>query len=244
MLKNLLLIVAFLLAGCTQISVPATDAQTIACGQQDSLDGFDAVNLSRNADYTRDAAVKITDLTRSVSGSGTYLKYGDNYIILTAAHVVRDSSVMVAYGEGSDAEFAKVIYTDHENDIAVLLTPELESRSSIKYRETPHDEVESLVGEEVYYTGFPAGHDALTVDGRVIGASSSGDILMHSYAWMGASGSGVYDRRGRLVGVLVAVDARRTPYDPYGMLPPQIIEDVVHVAPIWRLDEERLREAL
>ena len=60
-------------------------------------------------------------------------------------------------------------------------------------------------------------------------------MILHSYAWSGASGSAVLDRKGRIVGVLSAVDIGYA----FGAIP-QIVEDVVIVVPIHRLKIEDL----
>ncbi len=60
---------------------------------------------------------------------------------------------------------------------------------------------------------------------------------MHSYAWMGASGSCVFALDGRLIGVLVAVDVGR--YD--GM---QIVEDIVWLTPISEIDMAEIKMAI
>ena len=79
----------------------------------------------------------------------------------------------------------------------------------------------------------------LTIEGYIAGIHPRGDIYMHSYGWSGASGSAVFDMRGRLVGVLVAIDVGQG-YVGF----PTIIEDVVVVVPIWKLNFSLLESVL
>jgi hypothetical protein len=96
------------------------------------------------------------------------------------------------------------------------------------------------IGDPVIYTGSPSHHERITIYGRVAGnEQSSGDILIHSYAWGGASGSGVFDRRGRLIGVLYGVDLV---IGPAGI--PTIVEDIVYISPLWRLNRVVLERNL
>ena len=62
--------------------------------------------------------------------------------------------------------------------------------------------------------------------------------MMHSYAWMGASGSVVLDLSGRIVGVLNAIDVG------YGISGPQLVEDMIWVANINKVNLEKLQKGL
>ena len=198
-------------------------------------------------------------LMGSIRGSGTYVNYKGAHLVITAAHVLGPSMPpLVVPEEGSDeieilpplisvrvrtrgdVYFpAHPIYIDRQADIAVLYLPnvlpdmtaaELNLRNSFRIN----------IGDPVIYTGSPSHHERITIYGRVAGnEQSSGDILIHSYAWGGASGSGVFDRRGRLIGVLYGVDLV---IGPAGI--PTIVEDIVYISPLWRLNRVVLERNL
>ena len=79
--------------------------------------------------------------------------------------------------------------------IAFLLVPEMRSRIPLKYKKTSMSE---LPGESVIYAGYPNDHDLLLFFGRIAGKAED-SLIMHSYAWMGSSGSVVVDMKGRIV---------------------------------------------
>ena len=89
------------------------------------------------------------------------------------------------------------------------------------------------------YTGFPAHHDLLTIDGT-IASEEDGNLVMHSYAWPGSSGSGVFDMRGRFLGVVKAVDIGIWSR----MVPPQLVEDMVWIAPAWDITKKEIKRHL
>ena len=60
-------------------------------------------------------------------------------------------------------------------------------------------------------------------------------IYLHSYAWPGSSGSSGLDEDGKLIGILSAISVGP---GMYGM--PMPIEDIVIVAPIWKLNFDLL----
>tara|TARA_R100000664_G_C2651602_1_gene71998 strand:- start:224 stop:514 length:291 start_codon:yes stop_codon:yes gene_type:complete len=93
------------------------------------------------------------------------------------------------------------------------------------------------MGESAIYAGYPNSHDLLLFFGRVAGRAGE-SLIMHSYAWMGSSGSVVVNMKGRIIGVLTAVDV--------GMFGPnpQIIEDVVWVSSIAKVDDTKLQSIL
>ena len=53
---------------------------------------------------------------------------------------------------------------------------------------------------------------------------------MHSFAWGGASGSGVFGANGEFVGYILAIDIGET---SYGI---DVLEDIVIVVPAFKID--------
>jgi len=186
-------------------------------------------------------------LSDDVRGSGTYVKYKGRYLVITAAHVVSPSflppelqsaneiSVEPSSGQTFGAE---VVYVDKDQDIAILLLPNrLPDMIPVKLDLASPFDVK--IGDPIVYTGSPSHHDNLTIFGRVAGNTDGGDFLMHSYAWPGASGAGVFDSRGRLVGVLYGIDMG---VGPGGI--PTMVEDIVYFTPIWRIAQDLLNTKL
>ena len=181
---------------------------------------------------SRKSAVSV--ITAAGSGSGTYFKIGSHYIVITAHHVVEGQDIVIVLGRNNEQVYAQPILKTTKGDIAVLLVPKMSSRVPMKLKmlsKKDKPDVESLVGKEVTYTGFPAHHDLLTVDGKIATVNDHGYIIMHSYGWPGASGSGVFDFKGRFIGVVSAVDLGQ--WSPW--VPPAIVEDMVWVSPSWDL---------
>ncbi len=200
---------------------------------QETAEVSDLSNVHQVAarNNSRKAAVKV--ITPDGRGSGTYFKVGGYYIVVTAQHVVGDSPFVLIEGRNGETVYGQPILQGVETDVAIILVPEINSRRALRYKtlQQPRD-IDRIVGRNVTYTGFPASHDLMTVDGQIAGYEN-GHIIIHSYAWPGSSGSGVFDMRGRLVGVVSAVDIGRWNW----MVPPQLVEDVVWIAPIWSITE-------
>jgi len=194
-------------------------------------------NATRMRRQVRDAAVEvITPLGR---GSGTLFKVDGHYLVFTAAHVIRDFPVVAIAGRNGEQVFGTTILTATNVDMAIILVPEMNSRTPMAYKPADHRNIDDLVGEDVTYTGFPSHHDLLTIDG-VIASEEDGNLVMHSYAWPGSSGSGVFDMRGRFIGVVRAVDVGVWSYQ----MPPQLVEDMVWIAPAWDISKREIRQHL
>jgi len=193
--------------------------------------------LSNISDRARNAAVKVINVGENfqAQGSGTIFKVDGQFIVITAAHVVQDAqSVIITTPEGL-GYFGTPLMTNHELDYAILLVPEIAGRTPLRLR--PLQEAQMRVGAHVTYTGFPNGHNLLSISGEISGMARGEHLIMHSYAWPGSSGSCVFDNQGRLVGVLRAVDVGTA-------FLPQIIEDIVWIVPAWRIDFSALRAML
>ena len=202
------------------------------------VSGGDSIQYVSTRENARKAAVKV--VTPFGRGSGTYFKVGKYYIVITAQHVVEDSPFVIVEGRNGEHVYGQPILEGVGTDVAVILVPEINSRKALKYR--PHrspPNIDRLVGTDVTYTGFPASHDLMTIDGKVAGYEN-GHIIIHSYGWPGSSGSAVFDMRGRMLGVVSAVDVGQWNW----MIPPQLVEDIVWVAPVWSISERDIEAYL
>tara|TARA_B100000287_G_scaffold36989_1_gene34032 strand:- start:5421 stop:6218 length:798 start_codon:yes stop_codon:yes gene_type:complete len=244
----------FMLLGCT----PVPSHSTAQDGVDIDTEGLE-VNISENSEssanvsrqhrrtvkMSKDASVVVWGSVggrRVVSGTGTYFEHKGYHIVITAYHVYDDPRIEGALVQSQSGEMVAgtIIYSNADRDICVLLVPQM--RTVDAARLNPIRPSQADEGLSVLYTGFPGHHsynEPLTFNGTLAGISdSSGFIIMQSYAWMGSSGSGVFDTRGRYVGVLVAIDVER------GIYGPQLQENVVYVSPIWAVGVEEIEGIL
>jgi hypothetical protein len=180
----------------------------------DIYSDYAPVGLTSVARNSRAAAVYISVVKNNGNqgmGSGTYGIYKGYPVIITAAHVVSDCSTIIVSSYNGEMEAGRLAYLDEEADLAVLYVEPMRSLPQQRF-------------------------GLLTIYGNVAGYSYN-RMILHSYAWMGASGSGVYDKSGNLVGVVSAISIGR-------WIMPQLIEDVVYVAPIYYMNETVLQAAL
>jgi len=200
------------------------------------------VQLTGNHDSTLEASRKATFRITSIRpqgnaiGTATLFSYKGEQIVVTAAHVVRD-----AYGAFIESRYEpgveralELIYYDEEADIAILLpTAEIDSIKPIKLRTAKLKHMS--VGTKTIYSGYPNNHSLLTIHGWISGFTNDADIILDTYGWGGASGSAVFDEKGRLLGVLSAMDVGT---GIIGM--PTLIPDVIIVIPATKINFEAL----
>ena len=227
-LKSIFLILLLFL-GCTP-----TQGGAIGEAAEQTFE-YVSRNISSASESSRGSTVKIYAYTRNgtqVSGSGAYVKYKNHHFVLTAAHVVADGTTALVVS-GDEKIISDVVYIDALADIAVLRVEGFFTRKPLHWSKS-----KARVGTRTLYTGFPNRFDHLTIHGIVSGFKD-GYIVLHSYAWSGSSGSVVLDERGRIVGIVSAIDVGIVP----GLFP-QLIEDIVLVSPIHSLKEEDLIRCL
>ena len=160
-------------------------------------------------------------------GTGTYFRHRSNRFVLTARHVVEGSSEIFIEVNPLNRVPAEIVYVSENRDIAILICDDIPGKKPMRFRERRS----TSRGLNLFYSGYPSRHDLLTIAGTIAGYENWGEqkIIMHSYAWPGASGSAVFDDRGRLVGVLIAVDVARMTIHPHPSY--RIVEDIVWVEP-------------
>ena len=168
--------------------------------------------------------------------SGTYVEYDDNFYVITAAHgIVGDcDGLLVATDDSHLYECIRYIIVDQRIDYAIIQVEEIADRIPVKLEEVRPSNREWLsetsVLNEVFYTGYPNGLGPLTFRGSIAGIADNNYIYLHSYAWPGSSGSGVFSDDGNMIGIVIALNVGFTPagYD--------VLEDLVIVTPLFMID--------
>lgn len=139
-------------------------------------------------------------------GSGAYVKHKNKYYILTAYHVIEGArSIMVLDESGAYNAFP--LLTNEEKDLAILVLPQDIPKQALQLRTI--QQVNSEIFDKVVYTGFPNLTGPLTLQGIISGRTEDGSLILQSYAWMGASGSVILNKRGQIVGVLNGIELAR-----------------------------------
>jgi hypothetical protein len=176
--------------------------------------------------------------------SGTYVQYNDNYYVITAAHGIMGDCdrTFVATDEDSIYDCIKYVIVDRRIDYAIIQIQQVEDRTPVDLTEViPRNREwmnETSVLTRVFYTGYPNGLGPLTFEGSIAGMSRKNYIFMHSYAWPGSSGSGVFSYEGNLIGIIIALNVGFTPagYD--------VLEDLVIVTPLFMIDWDTAYEIM
>ena len=189
----------------------------------------------------RNAAVRVTIPWTGGHGSGSYIKYKDAYLVITAQHVASGelgTSYLTSHKE--ESHISVLIYSDSESDIAILyVTNPYKTIDPMKYN--PVEGV-AEVGLDIIYSGYPSHHKLMSFVGRVAGHENKEtmpghkEIILQTYGWFGCSGSVIYNTKGQQVGVLYGVDVEYYP----GV---QVQENMVWVAPIGRINMQRALSA-
>jgi S1-C subfamily serine protease len=178
----------------------------------------------------RNAAVRVTIPLSGGHGSGSYIKYKDVHLVITAQHVA-DAAMGTSYliSHKEESHLATLIYADKINDMAVLYvqTP-FKSIEAMPFDPVPHT---AMVGTEIYYSGYPSHHKLMSFAGRISGYENiegptpGKHIILQTYGWFGCSGSVIYNTKGQQVGVLYGVDVEYYPDI-------QVQENMIWVAPM------------
>ena len=168
--------------------------------------------------------------------SGTYVEHNDKFYVITAAHGIQGDCerMFVATDEEHVYDCVKYIIINHHVDYAIIQIEEIPGRIPVKLADVlPSNREwrqELSVLNETFYTGYPNGLGPLTFRGSVAGISDNNYVYLHSYAWPGSSGSGVFSYDGNMIGIVIALNVGFTGagYD--------VLEDLVIVTPLFMID--------
>lgn len=200
-------------------------------------------NLSRQevgtVSKSANSAVRI--LSRDQYGmvaasTGTVFEYNDEYYVVTVAHGIVGvcETTIIWVGQSNFVPCKNIIAIDRQADFSIIRIDEPTGVEAISLkkvlpRSKQWNDLLSLQNK-IFYTGFPNSVGPLTISGRVIGFSDDGYVFVHSYAWSGSSGSGVFSSDGKFIGIVMAVDVGQT---VYGV---DVLEDMVVILPANRID--------
>ena len=176
--------------------------------------------------------------------SGTYMTYNNRFYVITAAHGIKGECDKMFVATDSDHiyECIQYVIVDQYIDYAIIEIEEVSHRTAVKLKNViPSNrewKQELSVLNETFYTGYPNGLGPLTFRGAVAGMSEDNYLYLHSYAWPGSSGSGVFSYDGNLIGVLIALNVGFTGagYD--------VLEDLVIVTPLFMIDWDTAYEIM
>ena len=170
------------------------------------------------------------------SGSGNYFIFNGKYFILTAAHIIQGAEIVVVNERfGIEKIVCNPIYVDEVNDLAILV-PNHKMKTVKPARYTVGDTMQR--GDEVFFTGYPSELEEISSVGTVAG-QYYGYYVIQSMAWMGSSGSVVFNKKGKVVGVVSAI---KVGWTSLGI--PQLIDTMVLVTPMRVLNKNELRDIL
>lgn len=154
------------------------------------------------------------------SGSGTLIKQKKGYGVLTAKHVAEAEGILRACSMVEPEHcvilgmFSGGIGDELSDDWSIFPISKLpKGTKTAKIGDGPK------IGEKIWIIGNPFGRHRFVSSGTV-GAIEEGYCLASAFSAPGNSGGGVFDSRGRLIGILVAIPVEREPINglPIGVV--------------------------
>lgn len=138
----------------------------------------------------------------SSSGSGVRVASTPNWEILTAAHVVESCPSQIIVCDEQNCFEAVISKVDVEKDLALLTTIdifELPTATALVSAVFPR------IGDDIVVIGFPAPYVVETLTKGNVANVKGWQMLVTALCNFGNSGGPVFNERGEIVGIAVAV---------------------------------------
>jgi hypothetical protein len=204
-------------------------------------------NVSRDLPFSEQLTIKrsrqstvrilsLSDDGRVATSTGTYFISRGKYYILTVMHgLVGDCDVTRIWSEVEGFTACNhIVIGNVVSDYAIIEINEIPSLRPIPVPRAlppPTQWKQTLATQsKIYYTGFPNSTGPLTFSGRIIGYAEGDFVYLDSFAWGGASGSGVFAANGDYVGYILAIDIGETIFGA------DVLENIVVVVPAFKID--------
>ena len=189
--------------------------------QSSSLVHEDAAVGLRLAFESSVQIASISERGRSFGSGNLFIYKGEQYII-TANHVVAGTLFLDILEKDGNISSGVVYLSNPSLDLAIIKpVKELNGTTAVEFQFAD----DNLLGKEVFHCGHPLGTSFNLSKGMITTYELTGYII-DSLSLPGTSGSVVFDKEGKVVGVIVSVATVGEP--PYL----QLVEGIVRVVPI------------
>ena len=168
----------------------------------------------------------------TATSSGTYFKHNNYGYVITSAHsLIGDCYNTMILADEYMFNCHDIVLYNEDKDIAIMEVESIFNRKPIKITDflLSEEDIKNNTGvsQSTIYTGYPQSLGPFTFDGKIVSHYIENNMFfVKSYAWAGSSGSGVFNSRGKFVGVITAVSVANS---EYGV---DVMEDLIIVTSI------------
>jgi len=234
-LGSLILLLLFYTAFMTTVDFPLPADIQGRDNISEQLPSKDQVAIKRSRMSTVQV-VSASPSGRIAKLTGTYIVAHKKFYVLTAMHGILGpcEEIWIQTKNRGYADCKEIVFGDYENDYTIIEIEKLPWLTPVVIPAMlPLDgEWKNILAAQtkIYYTGFPNSSGLLTLSGRIAGYSNNELVNINSHAWTGSSGSGVFNRDGKLIGYIVALDVGQTEYGTV------VLPGMMYVVPAFKVD--------
>jgi S1-C subfamily serine protease len=148
------------------------------------------------------ASRSVVVATTDGHGTGVIVSKG---FVISNFHILKAGS-----GVRVDGRDAVVVKVDPLHDLVLLAVETIDLPTLILTNEISQD-------DEIVVIGNPLGHKRMISRGRIIDITN-GKIYIDAHIFLGSSGSGVYNSKGALIGIVEAIEGGDGDGFPFGVV--------------------------